>query len=436
MDFSFIKNLNQQRTNLSNNKKEIYVLIIYSIISFVCSFIYFLFFNFLKRETIYQTEFFSGLIPYLLMLILYCFLGFHFIIFLRKKFGLINSSIDLIKQFFKIFCPLILWFIPLNIIFPTNVELRKEELFSIFLYGFITCLIFYSIHFVVYKLIEVFNNKIFKKIIYITLNALLTFFTLEIASLIITHFDISKFSIIFIVPLIFTCMFGFQFFLINEILYTLNIPKENFKKLFLFSVIVSSVIFFTSIANELMFSVLKANFDSVKLIVWGLLFFYSLVICIKSKFLTYFIYTIIFAYVSVFCWNLKQHNFKPLNNYQKMKKEIWKEVATWHFPEDIPLNAKNVEYDYYQNSFFGGENIYLVFTTDINYINDELKKYKYNEIIEPKEYNGNYDYTYRTIGYEMGNFKIYTIYRDGNCSFGFAVNEQTNQFMYFYSNPD
>ena len=193
MDFSFIKNLNQQRTNLSNNKKEIYVLIIYSIISFVCSFIYFLFFNFLKRETIYQTEIFSGLIPYLLMLILYCFLGFHFIIFLRKKFGLINSSIDLIKQFFKIFCPLILWFIPLNIIFSTNVELRKEELFSIFLYGFITCLIFYSIHFVVYKLIEVLNNKIFEKIIYLILNALFVFFILEVTSLMITYFDIQNF---------------------------------------------------------------------------------------------------------------------------------------------------------------------------------------------------------------------------------------------------
>ena len=132
MDFSFIKNLNQQRTNLSNNKKEIYVLIIYSIISFVCSFIYFLFFNFLIRETIYPKEFLSGLIPLLQILILYYLLGLHSIIFLRKKFGLINSSIDLIKQFFKIFCPLILWFIPLNIIFTTNVELRKEELFSIF----------------------------------------------------------------------------------------------------------------------------------------------------------------------------------------------------------------------------------------------------------------------------------------------------------------
>lgn len=98
----------------------------------------------------------------------------------------------------------------------------------------------------------------------------------------------------------------------------------------------------------------------------------------------------------------KLNDFKPLNNYLKIKKEIWKETAIYHFPEDIPPNAKDVKYD---------------------------------KILKPCDHLGNYNSLYCMDGYTMDKFIVLPIKSNGKYAYGFAVNPKTNQIMYFYNYP-
>ena len=418
-------------------KGNLSILIINIIVSLISCFIYFLFFSFVKENTIYKTEIFHNLFSEILIIILYCYLSVYTNIYTRKKFNLINSSLDLLKQSFPILCWSFFWNIILYLsVVGFNNQIQIKDLIEFLLCLFVPCLIFYTLHLISYKLKEIFNNSVFEKIIFVVSNVLLTFFTLNISATIITVFDISKISIIFIVPILFIGLFLLQCLFLQKILYSLDIKYENFGKDIIVCTIISSVIYLLSIANEIMFTVLKADFDNAKLITLVFIFIYSLITCIKTKILK-ILFTIIFCiYILLFIWNFKLNDFKPLNNYQKIKKEIWKESAIRHFPKDIPENVKNVEYDYYQNDFFGGETIYLVFTVDEEYIKNEILKYQYQEIVEPRGYSGNCEYTYRSIGYDIGDFRIYAIEKDGIYSKGIAVNEKLNQLMYFYSYPD
>lgn len=431
-------NITNWKNNLETSKnKSLHILIINIIVSLISCSACFFFFNLIKEKAIYPKGMFDDFLSCILVILLYCYLSVHTNIYIRKKFNLINAPMDLLKQFFPIICFSFLWMIIFYLFFNGfSNEKRFKDLIEFSLYFLIPYLIFYTIHLITYKLKQIFNNIIFEKIIFVALNTLLFFLTLEISATIITVFDISKISIIYVIPILFAGLFSFQFSLLNEILYTFDIKKENFNKDIATCTLISSIIYLISIANEIMFTILKADFENAKLIAFLFLFVYSLIMCIKTKILKPILFTILLTYLAISIWDFKLNNFNPLNNYLKIKKEIWNKSAIRHFPNDIPTNVTSIEYDYSQHSFFGSESIYLVFSTDENYIKNEIAKHKFQEIIEPQKYNGDYEYTYRTIGYDMSNFKIYTIKKDGIFSYGIAVNEKSNQLMYFYSYPD
>ena len=431
-------NIENWKNKLETSKnKNLHILIINIIVSLISCSACFLFFNLIKEKAIYPKGMFDDFLSYILVILLYCYLSVHTNIYIRKKFNLINAPMDVLKQFFPIISFSFLWMIIFYLFFAGFINEEKiKNLIEFSLYSLIPCLIFYTIHLITYKLKQIFNNIIFEKVIFVVLNTLLISFTLEISATIITIFDISKISIIFIVPILFAGLFSFQFTLLNEILYTFDIKKENFNKDIATCTLISSIIYLISIANEIMFTVLKADFENAKLIAFLFLFVYSLIVCVKTKILKPILLLILLAYTVISIWNFKYIDFKPLNNYLKIKKEIWNKSAIRHFPKDIPTNVTSIKYDYSQHPLFGSESIYLVFSTDENYIQNEIVKHRFQEIIEPQKHNGDYEYTYRTIGYDMSNFKIYTIKKDGIFSYGIAVNEKSNQLMYFYSYPD
>ncbi len=84
----------------------------------------------------------------------------------------------------------------------------------------------------------------------------------------------------------------------------------------------------------------------------------------------------------VFCLAVAFHEeyYDKTQNYSKALKSIDKPICIKHFPEEIPINAKNVKMKKSENNWFGSEEIFLKFDIDEKYIKNELKKYKYNYI--------------------------------------------------------
>ena len=138
-------------------------------------------------------------------------------------------------------------------------------------------------------------------------------------------------------------------------------------------------------------------------------------------------------------------NYSDAKDYNKALKKIsWQEKVA-HFPQVIPSNAQNIQL--YQNygSWFGSEGITLKFKADKDYINNEISKYNYVNIMYLNKYDESlyiYDdngriktdecraYIINDRAHEKleGNYFPYT--------YGFCVNDNTNEIIYFYSNPD
>lgn len=290
-------------------RKEPLILVINMIVSLISCSAYFLFFYLIQKKAIYQTDLFDNFLTVFLIFILYFYLSIQTNIYLRKKFNLINSPTDLLKQFFPIISSSIISFsflLFITIYFFLDGSYDKynfKDIIEIFLYLSVPNLIFYTIYLITYKLKQIFNNIFFEKVIFVTLNTLLSFFTLQITATIITIFDLSKISIIFIVPILFIGLFSFQFKLLNKTLYIFDIKKINSNKDIIIFTLISSIIYLISIANEIMLTVLKADFENASLIAFLFLFIYSLVMCVKTKILKPLIFIILFIYIVISVWN-------------------------------------------------------------------------------------------------------------------------------------
>ena len=108
----------------------------------------------------------------------------------------------------------------------------------------------------------------------------------------------------------------------------------------------------------------------------------------------------------------------------------------YHFPQKIPNNTKNVQLYSEICNFFGSQEIVLKFDADKQYIQNELKKYKFKSIENTDHY------AFSTMGgrkIKVDNFKLYVI--NGNFdmwakNYGIGVNKEFNQILYYYTNPD
>ena len=108
-----------------------------------------------------------------------------------------------------------------------------------------------------------------------------------------------------------------------------------------------------------------------------------------------------------------------------------------HFPKHIPKNATNIEMNADLFSFFGSQGFIIKFGTDKNYINSELKKYKFKSQENP------YHYVFSTLTdngrIDISDFTFYvisgTLDRFGR-NYGIGVNKDFSKIIYYYSNPD
>lgn len=158
-----------------------------------------------------------------------------------------------------------------------------------------------------------------------------------------------------------------------------------------------------------------------------------------TKFITFILNSFIIVIIQMFC-ALFLLSFMIIANdeYMRDKPEFYEKVLTSypeertaHFPRHIPQNATNVEMDADMWSFQGGQSIYIKFDIDKDYIDKELKKYKFKS----KESNNN-NYI---CGILMKDYILYII--DGKYErFGkfsaIGVNKKSNTIIYFYCNED
>lgn len=140
--------------------------------------------------------------------------------------------------------------------------------------------------------------------------------------------------------------------------------------------------------------------------------------------------------------------------YQEAKNSIDAQYRVYHFPKAIPENAKNIRLYKTNNSWFGSEEMILEFDIDKQYIENELKTYKFISIDKdiretPNEYNFKYNEYRHIIGYgsnlNVNDFIFYVINNRDNENpkehsfpyhYGIAVNKKHNKIIYYYDCPD
>jgi len=124
--------------------------------------------------------------------------------------------------------------------------------------------------------------------------------------------------------------------------------------------------------------------------------------------------------------------------YQKVLSDYPKERIA-HFPNEIPKEAKNVEMNADIFSFFGGQTIVLKFDIDRQYIENELKKYKFKSKENFYHYVFSAMITGDNIKINKDDYTLYVISGDFDRfgkNYGIGVNKDFNQIIYYYSNPD
>ena len=147
------------------------------------------------------------------------------------------------------------------------------------------------------------------------------------------------------------------------------------------------------------------------------------------------------------------YNYNNISDYDIAKKKISCSKCIKHFPKEIPASAKNIHFYMYTNNWFGSEGIFLVFDADKNYIEQEIKQYKYKYIVQPHtdDYNPAFKNKRNSMkinyhdGFNMNesDFKFYAIGSDvsfGNSGrayeYGIGVNEKQNTIIYYYDESD
>ncbi len=140
--------------------------------------------------------------------------------------------------------------------------------------------------------------------------------------------------------------------------------------------------------------------------------------------------------------------YADYNNYPKALSSIRTSSMIKHFPSSLPPNAKNPGLFKSSNGFFGSEEIFLSFESDNEYIQKELKKYKYIKTEGPyeneKQYSNNPIHYLATskLNLKKTNFKFYTIEDNTTIKsnfeteYGIAINTKTNTILYYYASLD
>ena len=131
--------------------------------------------------------------------------------------------------------------------------------------------------------------------------------------------------------------------------------------------------------------------------------------------------------------------------YPKALKSISYKNRIAHFPKTIPQNAKDIELYKGSSHWFGSEEILLKYTIDKNSIDNEIKKHKY--IRTKTADNGGLPHSMPTDNgrIKLDGFTFYIINDRENENleghhfpyhYGIGVNNDTNQIIYYYTNPD
>jgi len=139
-------------------------------------------------------------------------------------------------------------------------------------------------------------------------------------------------------------------------------------------------------------------------------------------------------------------DFTSLADYAKAKNQILCKRCISHFPKSIPNNAKDIVFYQYASYFWGSEGIFLKFKTNSDYIQKEIKNYKYSNIEGPYDKEEKHSCCLKNSIHFKNNFldikgyKFYIIknrkamFQHSQMKYSFAVKDNT--ILYYYTKPD
>ena len=132
----------------------------------------------------------------------------------------------------------------------------------------------------------------------------------------------------------------------------------------------------------------------------------------------------------------EQCNYDDIACYEEFLNYYPQEYVA-HLPSQIPKSAQNVEIHASTGGFHAGQSLIIKFDTNKNYIENELKKYRFKSKENPQHY------AFRTLTdndrIKIDDFTFYVI--DGTLdrfanNYGIGVNKSQNKIIYYYSNND
>lgn len=155
-------------------------------------------------------------------------------------------------------------------------------------------------------------------------------------------------------------------------------------------------------------------------------------------------YAFLILFVIALCSSNNQ--YQKIENYELALRQFPQRVTN-HFPRIIPESASNIFYEVTPGSFHGGQNIYLKFDIDKEYIENELNTHTYVKVFkyENLSNSGNLPYSFYCNGLDLKDFSFYIIGDKEHNNvydfhrpyhYGIGVNIDKNQILYYYENPD
>ena len=131
-----------------------------------------------------------------------------------------------------------------------------------------------------------------------------------------------------------------------------------------------------------------------------------------------------------------------VENYQvALQQYPTKRVA--HFPDKIPPEATNIRISAETFSFFGSQSLYLVFDIDKQYIDNEIEKHSFVNIMDYAKASKFYGFYNNDIDFSKYTFYVINDREHENLPghhfpyhYGIGVNKDSNQILYYYENPD
>ena len=136
---------------------------------------------------------------------------------------------------------------------------------------------------------------------------------------------------------------------------------------------------------------------------------------------------------------------KDISKYEEVLQDIGWQTRVAHFPQKIPNEAINARMIKQGSAWFGSTEFILIFSASRDFIEKEIKKYKYISIEKPAEYvhdfellptnNGQINYNNFTF-YVIGDKESENTSADYRYHRGIGVNDTKDEILYYYVNPD